>query len=113
MQASAQEYEAIQSEPASTVSWREAQREDAYWQCVFSQERYYRPPLGYEDYAPAYCVGYAGWSQYGGDFADAAASLRANWERIKGDSRLRFEEALPAIRAAWERMGRQRERAPA
>ena len=30
-------------------------------------------------------------------------SLCANWLRIKGDSKLSIDEALRAIRAAWER----------
>jgi hypothetical protein len=78
--------------------------EDAYWRVAHAFEEYVRPGFGYEDYAPAYCVGYAGRMQYGGSFADAHASLCANWERIRGDSRLSFDEALPAIRAAWERV---------
>ena len=82
----------------------DAGREDAYWRHAFRRERYYSPQLDYEDYAPAYCVGYAGFAQYGGTFEDAERSLEANWERIKGSSRLRFEDARMAIRAAWDRM---------
>jgi hypothetical protein len=76
--------------------------EEAYWQSVFWTQPYFRGDLGYEDYAPAYCVGYIGFAQYGGSFADAEKSLCANWVRIKGDSRLTWEEALQAIRAAWD-----------
>ena len=79
-------------------------REDSYWERAFRRERYYRPQFDFEDYAPAYCVGYVGYAQYGGDYADAENSLRANWERIKGDSRLSLSEALAAMRAAWDRM---------
>jgi len=85
--------------------------EDAYWQSVFWGEPYYRHDRTYDDYAPAYCVGYIGYAQYGGRFEDAEKSLVANWVRIKGDSRLALEEAMQAIRAAWERAGR-REAAP-
>jgi hypothetical protein len=77
--------------------------EDAYWQHAFRREAYYSPQLDYEDYAPAYCVGYAGFAQYGGSFDEAEKSLVANWVRIKGDSRLPFEHARLAMRAAWER----------
>src|SRR5437764_48553 len=76
--------------------------EDAYWQSVFWGEPYYRRDREYDDYAPAYCVGYIGYAQYGGSFEDAEKSLCANWLRIKGDSRLGYEEALQAIRAAWQ-----------
>ena len=61
-----------------------------------------RAELDYEDYAPAYCVGYCGFAQYGGAFEDADKSLCANWVRIKGDSRLSIDEAMQAIRAAWD-----------
>lgn len=76
---------------------------DAYWQAAHLLERYYTPQLDYEDYAPAYCVGYIGFAQYGGSFDDAEKSLVANWLRIKGDSRLPYEQAREAIRAAWDR----------
>ncbi|HUR90373.1 MAG TPA: hypothetical protein VMZ74_14905 [Ramlibacter sp.] len=82
----------------------DAAREDAYWQQAFRRERYFSSHLDYEDYAPAYCVGYTGFAQYGGEFEDAEKSLYANWERIKGDSRLSYEHAHLAMRAAWERM---------
>jgi hypothetical protein len=109
MPATAQQFDEEIDRPAS-VSWPEARAQDAYWQRNFWQERYYRVEYEYEDYAPAYCVGYAGCAQYGGSFADAERSLCANWERIKGDSRLCLEDALPAIRAAWDRMARLRQR---
>ncbi|HET8746296.1 MAG TPA: hypothetical protein VFM98_11875 [Ramlibacter sp.] len=81
-------------------------REDAHWQEVYWAEPYYRADFSYDDYAPAYCVGYIGYAQYGGCFEDAEKSLCANWLRIKGDSRLSIEEALQAIRAAWDHAGR-------
>jgi hypothetical protein len=82
----------------------DAAREDAYWQDAFRRERYFSPQFDYEDYAPAYCVGYTGFAQYGGEYEDAEKSLWANWERIKGDSRLGYEHAAFAMRAAWDRM---------
>ena len=88
----------------ATLSRDEALGEDAHWQRAHRREGYYRAGLDYEDYAPAYCVGYMGYVQYGGEFDDAERSLCANWERIKGDSRLSFDEALPAMRAAWSRV---------
>ena len=76
--------------------------EDNYWQAVYWAQSYVRSELDYEDYAPAYCVGYCGYAQYGGSFDDAEKSLCANWVRIKGDSRLTIDEAMQAIRAAWD-----------
>jgi hypothetical protein len=89
-------------------------REDSFWREAFRGERYFTPGLDYEDYAPAYCVGYIGYAQYGGCFGDAEKSLSANWERIKGDSRLVWDDAVLAMRAAWDRMAdRAREAAVA
>jgi hypothetical protein len=80
----------------------DAAQEDDYWRRVFWCESYFRDGLDYEDYAPAYCAGYIGYAQYGGDYEDAETSLCANWVRIKGDSRLTIDEAMQAIRAAWD-----------
>ena len=76
--------------------------EDAYWQSVYWAQPYFRAGASYDDYAPAYCVGYIGFAQYGGRYEDAEKSLIANWVRIKGASPLAIEDAMQAIRAAWE-----------
>ena len=104
MTATAQDFWHEQAdEPPVRIDGRvDPDREDAHWQRHFRAEAYYRHGLGYDDYAPAYCVGYIGFAQYGGCYADAEKSLCANWLRIKGDSRLDLDDALQAIRAAWE-----------
>ena len=81
-----------------------AQVEDLFWSGNYWKESYFRPDYDYEDYAPAYCVGYSGRAQYGGRFDEAETSLCANFVRIKGDSRLPWNEAREAIRAAWQRI---------
>ncbi|MBI2770977.1 MAG: hypothetical protein HYX47_15240 [Burkholderiales bacterium] len=78
--------------------------EDRHWAQAHWKEPYFRADYDYEDYAPAYCVGYSGCAQYGGPFDEAETSLCANWLRIKGDSRLSWDEARPAVRAAWLRI---------
>lgn len=95
---------AEQDAPRTVLSHADARGEDAHWAREHSSQRYFRAGLEYEDYAPAYCVGYIGFAQYGGRFEDAERSLCANWERIKGDSRLGLDDALLAMRAAWDRM---------
>ncbi len=104
MTAIAQDYwEEQADEPEIRIDGRIAPEvEDAYWQSAYWAQPYYRSDLGYDDYAPAFCVGYIGYAQYGGRFEEAEKSLCANWVRIKGDSRLEIEEALLAIRAAWD-----------
>ena len=79
------------------------EREDAYWQSAYWAQPFYRSECNYEeDYASAFCVGYCGFAQYGGSFDEAEKSLCANWVRIKGESRLTIDEAMQAIRAAWD-----------
>ena len=104
MTAIAQDYwEEQADEPEVRIDGRiRPELEDAYWQSVYWSQPAYRAELSYDDYAPAYCVGYIGFAQYGGRYEEAEKSLCANWFRIKGDSRLELEEAMQAIRAAWE-----------
>ena len=90
--------------PHSGVKLVDAQAQDSFWSHRYQAEPYYRDECDYEDYAPAYCVGYSGCAQYGGNFEDEERSLHANWERIKGDSRLCWETAREAVRAAWDRV---------
>jgi hypothetical protein len=104
MPATQQSFDDLTDESTRAVSRVHAQQEDAYWRRAFWRERYYSPGLDYEDFAPAYCVGYVGYAQYGGDYEDAERSLWANWERIKGDSRLSTQAAGFAMRAAWDHM---------
>ncbi len=94
----------LEDDPEVSIEGRvDPQREDAYWKRAYRAQPYHRPECGYEeDYASAYCVGYIGYGQYGGSFDDAEKSLCANWIRIRGDSRLTVDEAMQAIRAAWE-----------
>jgi hypothetical protein len=97
-------WQELEDDPVVSVDGRvDFRLEDAYWQGVYRSQPYYRSECSYdEDYAPAYCVGYIGYAQYGGQFEDADKSLCANWIRIKGGSRLTLDEAMQAIRAAWQ-----------
>ena len=97
--------EALAAEPHETDLRRvSTQVEDRYWSDSYWKEAYFRPDYDYEDYAPAYCVGYSGCAQYGGRFEDAETSLCANFLRIKGDSRLTWQEAREPVLAAWHRV---------
>src|SRR6478736_5784613 len=99
------ELEALAGEPAAlAVRQFSAEVEDVYWASNYWKQPYFRADFDYEDYAPAYCVGYSGCAQYGGSFEEAEKSLCANFIRIKGDSRLSWEEAIEPIRSAWARM---------
>jgi hypothetical protein len=83
-------------------------REDAYWQREFTRQPYYRPDLSFDDYSPAYRVGYTGPLRREGSFDAVESDLRQDWQQVKGRSRLTWPEAREATRAAWERVARDR-----
>ena len=114
METAAQDFDTPDTgEPLAVLSRDAAAGEDAHWERAHRREHYFQRGLDYEDYAPAYCVGYIGYAQYGGKFEDAERSLHSNWERIKGHSRLPLGIALLAMRAAWDRMALQAQPRPA
>jgi hypothetical protein len=78
--------------------------EDAYWQREFTKQPYYRPELSYDDYGPAFRVGYTGPLRREGSFEALEGALQADWTQVKGRSRLSWHEALQATRAAWDRV---------
>lgn len=78
--------------------------EDAYWQREFTRQPYYRPDLSYDDYSPAYRVGYTGPLRRRGSFLALEQELQQDWTQVKGRSRLTWIEARQATRAAWERV---------
>ena len=84
-------------------------REDAYWRDAHQNEPYYDRDYTYDDYAPAYRTGYEGYTQHGvsGRNFDAAESdLQARYNQVRGNSRLGWEKAKAATRAAWDRVER-------
>lgn len=80
--------------------------EDAYWRSTYQSESYVTPGNSYDDYAPAYRMGYTGASQHQGDFSAAEPALASQWESTKGNSKLSWHEAKDAARAAWHRIGK-------
>ncbi|CAN7518664.1 hypothetical protein LJR289_003563 [Pseudoduganella sp. LjRoot289] len=80
--------------------------EHAYWRDNYRNEAYVNPAYSYDDYAPAYSLGYTNRARYNGRWDDSEAALRDEWERAKGQSRLSWHEAKSATRAAWDRVER-------
>lgn len=79
--------------------------EDTYWRDAYRNEPYYSNAYGYEDYAPAYRVGYTHrMSNAEQNWEQAEAKMQADWDRTKGTSRLKWDEAKHATRAAWLRL---------
>lgn len=81
--------------------------EEAYWRDQYTKEPYYQVGRGYEDYAPAYRLGYLGRSNASGSFDDAHDNLSASWTSQRERSTLSWQEAQVASRAAWQRADRQ------
>lgn len=80
--------------------------EDAYWRSAYTNRPGYHAGYSYDDYAPAYRLGYEGRSRYQGAFDDIERDLAVDWERIKGKSRLTWEQAKAAARDAWHHIER-------
>jgi hypothetical protein len=78
--------------------------EDAHWRHAFKAEPYYVPGFGYDEYSPAFRVGYTGPLRRAGNFGALEGALEEDWRRVKGRSRLTWEQARPAVRAAWDRV---------
>ena len=77
---------------------------------TYCSEPYYSSGRTWNDYAPAYRYGLRGYGLHGGQrFDEIEDELAHEWEYVRGQSRLTWPEARPAMRAAW-RMARQRAR---
>lgn len=77
--------------------------EDAYWRENFTAESYYVAGRSYKDYRPAYELGWSSRARRDGNFDTLESSLAELWNLQRGNSRLEWEQARPATRAAWDR----------
>jgi len=83
--------------------------EDAYWRQHYRNEPYYEQSYTYEDYQGAYRTGYEGYGKWGGSgkaYEEVEPELRRSYEQNYGKSRLKWERARHASRAAWNRFSR-------
>ncbi len=77
--------------------------EEAYWRDAYRDEPYFEQGRQYEDYHPAYALGWSSAGLYGVPFNEAEERLRADWESRRGSSSLDWQKARPATMAAWDR----------
>jgi hypothetical protein len=82
------------------------EQESAYWRNTYQSAPYYSPGYTYDDYGPAYELGYNGRARYPGSFDSAEHALSDEWSKVKGKSRLNWEQAKSATRAAWDKVER-------
>lgn len=81
-------------------------RETEFWKRAHRERPYYRPEYSWaEDYAPAYRYGWASRERYRTRDWDGGLEeeLRAGWNRLRGHSRLEWQDAREAVRDAWNR----------
>lgn len=78
-------------------------REDAYWRENHPRQGWAKG-RSYEEFSPAYRVGYEGYGEFAGagrTFEDSEAEMRRRYEKDR--PLLTWEEARPASRAAWQK----------
>lgn len=82
--------------------------EETYWRAEYAKSPSYVSGYDFDrDYHPAYAVGYANRHRYPADatFEQYESDLERSWNEVKGESRLKWEEAKLAVRDAWHRLG--------
>jgi hypothetical protein len=81
--------------------------EDNYWRENFSSRPYARDNANYDEYRPAYRVGWESATQYRGrKFDEVEPELETRWSSSRGNSRLEWDDAREAARDAWHRVER-------
>jgi uncharacterized protein (TIGR02284 family) len=78
--------------------------EDDYWQAAYPSRTYVSPGSTYDDYGPAYRLGYERYPDYHGrSFDEVEPDFERDWEARRGSSRLGWGEARHATRDAFDR----------
>lgn len=81
---------------------------DDYWRKSYKNADYYNSRYTWDDYAPAYGLGYHARDTFRGDkFDDIDDRLEAAWEKTKGKSRMAYNEARAAVRDGWHHVERK------
>lgn len=78
--------------------------EDDYWKTNYSSRSYVTSGSSYEDYRPAYRMGYERYPEYRGRrFDEVEPEFERDWNASRGKSRLAWQDAKHATRDAFER----------
>jgi hypothetical protein len=82
--------------------------EEKYWRGAYNDEPYYRDDYSFDDYAPAYRLGGDAAVRVGdASFDSVETDLSDEYRNSRGNSRLDWEQARPAVQAAWNRVRRE------
>ncbi len=78
--------------------------EHQYWRENYRDRPYVAEGVDYDQYGPAYQYGWEarGWHA-DKDFKDVEPELSRDWDRVKGKSTLKWDQANQAVRDSWER----------
>ncbi len=86
--------------------------EDRYWKDNYSSRPYVPSGASFNDYGPAYRYGYETYPKYHGKtFDEVESDLSRDWDRVKGTSRLTWNEAKYATKDSFQRVSDAIERA--
>lgn len=77
--------------------------EEAYWRNAYTSEPYYQASVAFDEYAPAYRLGFNGRARYSGEWDNVEPNLASDWNTANAGSTLAWPEARLATRAAWAR----------
>jgi uncharacterized protein YcfJ len=81
--------------------------EEAYWRQRYDRESYYQKGLSYDDYSPAYRLGWESRGRYAGKrFDEVEGDIARDYETHRAGSKLSWDHGKHAARAAWDRVER-------
>lgn len=87
--------------------------EEAFWREEHPNQPYAEPDVAFDDFAPAYRVGFLGYHKFGGrerTFEDAERDLEESYIETKAP--VPWTRARGAAKAAWDRIHRNESRKP-
>jgi hypothetical protein len=82
--------------------------EHKYWRAHFKSRPYVMDNAEFNDYAPAYQYGWESYSLFSDQaFELIEPQIALDWNKHKGLSRLKWQDARKATRDAWERIAKR------
>jgi len=80
--------------------------EHEYWRTEHGKRPYFTKGTPYEQYGPAYQLGWESYTNHNGKaFKDIESQLGRDWENRRGQSKLTWNHAKDATHDAWLRAG--------
>lgn len=81
----------------------DSEAEDAYWQKQYRHEPYYESEYAFDDYGPAYRLGWQLYSPHQ-SFESVEKIMSDEWAEGRGSSNLEWHQAREAAKAGWTRV---------